>query len=181
MLESVGRIPSWRAVFAVFVLFVLATSGVEIIDEFASGETLDEMADDLFRFAISAVVLAVFAHEHLTQKRALRELSGQLNQARGRLAELDTQSRVLASQYRAVIQKQFEAWDLTASEQDVAILLLKGLSFREIAEMRQTREKTVRQQASSLYRKAGVASRNQLAAWFFEDMLDPLPEGDERS
>jgi DNA-binding CsgD family transcriptional regulator len=33
----------------------------------------------------------------------------------------------------------------------------------------------VRQQASSVYRKAGVSSRNELAAWFFEDMLEPPP------
>ena len=37
------------------------------------------------------------------------------------------------------------------------------------------RLKTVRQQASTVYRKAGVSSRNELTAWFFEDMLDPLP------
>ena len=53
--------------------------------------------------------------------------------------------------------------------------MLKGLSFREIAELRETREKTVRQQASSVYRKAGVAGRNELAAWFFEDMLESAP------
>lgn len=58
--------------------------------------------------------------------------------------------------------------------QDVVIGMLKGLSFREIAELRDTREKTVRQQASSVYRKAGVSGRNELTAWFFEDMLDPL-------
>ena len=73
------------------------------------------------------------------------------------------------------MQEQFDAWQLTESEQDVVIMLLKGLSFREIADLRETREKTVRQQASSVYRKAGVASRNELAAWFFEDMLEPPP------
>ena len=52
-------------------------------------------------------------------------------------------------------------------------MMLKGLSFREIAELRETREKTVRQQATSVYRKAGVTSRNELAAWFLEDMLEP--------
>ena len=58
------------------------------------------------------------------------------------------------------------------------IMMLKGLSFREIAELRETREKTVRQQASSVYRKSGVTSRNELAAWFFEDLLGPPPIAD---
>ncbi len=178
MFDAIGQMPYRRTLFAVFVLFVLGTSAVEIIDEFADGETLGSMADDLSRFAISAIVLGVFLSEYLAQQRALGELRGQLQRARGRLAQLDTQSQKLASQYRAVMQKQFDEWLLTASEQDVVILLLKGLSFREIAELRDTREKTVRQQASSVYRKAGVASRNELAAWFFEDMLEPPPIDD---
>ena len=73
------------------------------------------------------------------------------------------------------MQKQFDAWQLTTSERDIVLGLLKGLSFREIAQLRDTREKTVRQQASSVYRETRVANRNELAAWFFEDMLEPPP------
>jgi len=51
------------------------------------------------------------------------------------------------------------------------MLLLKGLSIKEIAALRETHEKTVRQQASAIYRKAGVAGRHAFAAWFIEDLL----------
>ncbi len=173
MSDAIEQIPYRRTLFAVFVLFVLGTSTAEIIAEFAAGETLGSMGDDLFRLAFGAAVLAMFLYEYLAQRKALGELRGQLNKARGQLARLDTGSRKLASQYRAVMQKQFDVWQLTESEQDVVIGMLKGLSFREIAELRDTREKTVRQQASSVYRKAGVNSRNELAAWFFEDLLEP--------
>lgn len=179
MFDAIERIPYRRTVFAVFVLFIFGTSATEIVTEFAAGETLRSMGDDLSRFALSAIVLVLFLFEHLAQRRALGELRGQLNKARGQLAQLDTESAKLASQYRVVMQKQFDAWHLTASEQDVVLGMLKGLSFREIAELRETREKTVRQQASSVYRKAGVGSRNELAAWFFEDMLEPPPIGDK--
>ena len=175
MVDAIEQMPYRRLVFAVFVLVVFGTSAIEIASEFAAGETLTTMGDDLSWFALSAVVLVLFVYEQIAQRRALGELRGQLDKARGQLARLDTESQQLASQYRAVMQKQFDAWQLTHSEQDVVIMLLKGLSFREIAELRETREKTVRQQASSVYRKAGVASRNELAAWFFEDMLDPPP------
>lgn len=178
MYDAIEQIPYRRTVFAVFVLFVFGTSTAEIVSEFVAGETLGSMGDDLTRLALSAVVLLLFIFEYLAQRRALGELRGQLNKARGQLARLDTQSQQLASEYRAVMQKQFDAWQLTASEQDVVLGLLKGLSFREIAELRDTREKTVRQQASNVYRKAGVASRNELAAWFFEDMLEPPSIGD---
>ena len=175
MTDAMDQVPHRHMVFAVFVLFVFGTSAGEIISEFVNGETLGSMADDLSRFALSAIVLGLFIYEYRVQRQALRELGGQLSKARGQLARLDTRSQELASQYRAVMQKQFDAWNLTASEQDVVIGMLKGLSFREIAELRETREKTVRQQASGVYRKAGVASRNELAAWFFEDMLEPPP------
>jgi DNA-binding NarL/FixJ family response regulator len=70
-----------------------------------------------------------------------------------------------------VVKQQFESWQLTQTEQEVAMLLLKGLSFKEIAALRNTLEKTVRQQASSIYRKSGVSGRHELSAWFIEDYL----------
>ena len=175
MVDAIGAFQFRRAAVAVFVLFVLGTSVAEITSEFIDGETLDAMGDDLSRFALSALVLVALIYELRAQQIALKELRSQLSKGRGHLARLDNRSQELASQYRAVMQKQFDAWDLTASEQDVVIGMLKGLSFREIAELRDTREKTVRQQASAVYRKAGVASRNELAAWFFEDLLEPPP------
>jgi hypothetical protein len=36
---------------------------------------------------------------------------------------------------------------------------------------RSTQEKTVRQQASSIYKKAGVSGRHAFSAWFIEDIL----------
>ena len=39
------------------------------------------------------------------------------------------------------------------------------------ADLRSTLEKTVRQQASSIYQKAGVSGRHAFAAWFLEDYL----------
>jgi DNA-binding NarL/FixJ family response regulator len=46
------------------------------------------------------------------------------------------------------------------------------LSFNEIAAVRETKEKTVRQQASEIYRKSGVSGRHAFSAWFFEDFLN---------
>ena len=51
--------------------------------------------------------------------------------------------------------------------------MLKGLSFKEIAPVRGTSERTVRQQALAVYAKAGLAGRAELAAFFLEDLLVP--------
>jgi len=74
-------------------------------------------------------------------------------------------------EYSVVIHSQFESWSLTPSEQEVAMLLLKGLSFKEISGVRNTKEKTVRQQASGIYSKANVEGRHEFAAWFLEDFM----------
>jgi DNA-binding CsgD family transcriptional regulator len=70
-----------------------------------------------------------------------------------------------------VVSQQFAEWQLTDSEREVGWLLLKGLSLKEIAIVRSTQEKTVRQQASSIYKKAGLSGRHAFSAWFIEDIL----------
>lgn len=72
------------------------------------------------------------------------------------------------------IDQQLSIWDLTNSEKDVAFLLIKGFSLKEIAEIRNTTEKTARTQSTAIYAKAGLSGRSQLAAFFLEDLL--LPE-----
>jgi DNA-binding CsgD family transcriptional regulator len=69
------------------------------------------------------------------------------------------------------IRRQFESWQLTAAEQDVGLLLLKGFSHKEIARVRGTSEATVRQQAAALYQKAGLSGRTALSAFLLEDLL----------
>ena len=174
MHNTLAQMPKRQTIFAIFVIVIFGTSSFEIISEFLAGETLSEMTDDLSRFALSAIVLFVFLYEYQSQQTALRELQQQLNSFKGRLSNVEPKTVKIASEYRAAMQRQFDAWQLTESEQDVVILMLKGLSFREIAQLRETREKTVRQQASSVYSKAKVSSRNELAAWFFEDLLEPV-------
>ncbi len=74
------------------------------------------------------------------------------------------------------IDRQLRAWELTDAEREVALLLLKGLSLKEVAGVRSTSERTSRQQARAVYRKAGLAGRAELSAFFLEDLLLP-PDG----
>lgn len=114
-----------------------------------------------------------------TRRRAreLETLKLTLSRADRQLADITAEMRSARRHYGELIHQQFESWGLTLSEQQVALLLLKGLSFREIATVRDTREKTVRQQASTIYAKSGVDGRHAFAAWFLEDFLadDALP------
>jgi len=71
------------------------------------------------------------------------------------------------------IDSQLTEWGLTSSEKEVAFLLLKGLSLKELADVRGTTEKTARAQAISVYAKSGLAGRSELSAFFLEDLLLP--------
>lgn len=110
-----------------------------------------------------------------------------LRAAEAMVATLDRDlqaARVEAGRYRAearealaglghAIDAQFERWALTVAEREVGLLLLKGLTHREVAEVRDTSEATVRQQALAIYRKSGLRSRSDLSAFFLEDLLLP--------
>lgn len=71
------------------------------------------------------------------------------------------------------IDIQLSKWNLSHAEKEVALLLLKGLSLKEIADIRNTTEKTARVQSISIYSKSGLAGRSELAAFFLEDLLQP--------
>ncbi len=78
----------------------------------------------------------------------------------------------------AALDAQFRAWDLTPTEREVALLLLKGYSHKRIAEMTGRRERTVRQHGVVVYQKSGLAGRAELAAYFLEDLMLPEEERD---
>lgn len=69
------------------------------------------------------------------------------------------------------IRDEFRAWGLTPAEADVAGLLLKGASMKEIAVARDTSEATIRQQAQAIYRKSGLSGRAELQAYFLDGLF----------
>ena len=72
------------------------------------------------------------------------------------------------------IDRQFLTWKLTEAEREVGLLILKGLSLKEIVGARATSERTIRAQARSIYSKAGLSGRSALSAFFLEDLLAPI-------
>lgn len=71
------------------------------------------------------------------------------------------------------MDKQFDEWGMTVAEREVALLILKGLSHKEIATLRSTSEATVRQQSQSIYRKADLPGKTAFCAYFLEDLFVP--------
>jgi DNA-binding CsgD family transcriptional regulator len=89
------------------------------------------------------------------------------------------ESRALLNGLGEAIDVQFSRWNLTDAEREVALLLLKGLSTKEIAAVRASSERTVREQARSIYSKGGLTGRSALSAFFLEDLLAPIERPDD--
>jgi DNA-binding CsgD family transcriptional regulator len=83
---------------------------------------------------------------------------------------------------RDALVAQFDAWDLTPAERETALMILKGYSHKRIGRLAGRSERTVRQHAVAVYRKAGVATRSELSAFFLEGLvLPPQAPPDPRS
>lgn len=162
------------SLFLFISLFVLALVDIVLDWQTMGGWNLHIIVELLFG-GISLLVffgLIVFylreKHRFDTKQRALKR---SLQKAHADLSESKQQSRKLMGEFGKLLDEQFELWRLTKSEKEVGLLLIKGLSLDEIAAVRDTKEKTVRQQASSLYKKAGLSGRHELVGYFFEDLL----------
>jgi DNA-binding NarL/FixJ family response regulator len=158
------------AVIAVLALVGVATL-IDIAFDLYYGSTLAHISIELVLVMLSVSgVLWLVQHLHL-QKRALEQIKREIAEEKQKKPAAPAAGHEARRTLGEIMRQQFQSWRLTGGEQEVAILLLKGLSFKEIAGVRETHEKTVRQQASAIYKKAGVSGRHAFAAWFIEDFL----------
>lgn len=126
----------------------------------------------------SAAILAVVGVYYLlrgtfTLKKRLQEEIRDFSKYRAEAEAWRADSKKYVDGLSKAIDQQMSQWGLTGAEKEVAFLLLKGLSLKEIGEVRNTSEKTARVQSMAIYSKAGLAGRSELSAFFLEDLLVP--------
>ncbi len=95
----------------------------------------------------------------------------QLARLRRRHDRMADQLAVATGAFQDLLDVRFAEWELTEAERDVALLILKGMSTAEIADLRSSATGTVKSQSSAIYRKSGHANRAQLISSFIEDLL----------
>jgi DNA-binding CsgD family transcriptional regulator len=169
----IPRLGRWQSA-ALALTSVVLLLALEVIDE----QEIDWLELGLEVVEISLIVAASIAtlmlfgrveDQELSQRQMLRELA----LARHEGAEWRARVQELMRGLGDAIDQQFSRWNLSPAEKDVALLLLKGYSHKEVAELRSRAERTVRQQALAIYRKANLSGRASLAAFFLEDLLLP--------
>ncbi len=173
-LEAGSRI---TLTLALFFLLMVVVGVVDLILDRPSTLLSFHVAVEVTMVVVSLAAASYLAHGWYGAKSRLlaseRE-SARLDEERraweGRAADL-------LSGLADEISRQFDGWDLTPAERRVALMLLKGLSHKRIARTTETSERTVRQHAVVVYRKAGLAGRAELAGFFLESLLLPEEQG----
>jgi DNA-binding NarL/FixJ family response regulator len=67
---------------------------------------------------------------------------------------------------------------ITPREEEIAALVARGLTNRQIASELSISEHTVATHVSKIMRKLGLSSRSQLAAWVADQQGPPSPDSD---
>lgn len=168
---------SVRLVGYVLAVAVVLTAILSVLDSLFTGEpvTRGDVATDFIEMLVlsGAMVASVMVVDRL---RGLETATSDLREELAAAADAGrawrAQSEHLFKGLSVAVATQFEAWELTEAESEIASLILKGASLRDIAVLRKTSEGTIRQQAQSVYRKSGLGNRSELSAYFLEDLFD---------
>lgn len=160
------------AISAILVLIAVLTF-IDIYNDYLEGVALWHISIETVvgLTALAGVYYLIKSHikmQHTVEKE--KQLSNELNLEAQKWKHV---SKSYLDGLSVEINKQLDKWELTEAEKRVAFLLLKGLSIKEIADLRKTSEKTVRTQANSIYSKSGLPGRSALSAFFLEDLLPP--------
>ena len=142
--------------------------------------SLGEVLGDAFELALvvaSATGVALLSGSVRQVREERRMLAEDLRIARAEGEAWRQRAQVHLLGLGEEIAAQFDAWQLTAAEREVALLMLKGFSHGEIASLRGTTEATIRHQARAVYRKSGMPGRSAFCAYFLEDLLPGLDGG----
>ncbi len=158
-------------VIAVILLIIMVLNFFDVLTDLSLGVPDWHIIEESLIVLVSGAVAIYLIFDIRKRTQHLTLLKEKLADSTDQLNNITEEMKSARTQYSQIIHEQFEQWQLTKSEQEVAMLLLKGLSFKEISAVRETKEKTVRQQASTIYSKAGVEGRHDFAAWFLEDFL----------
>lgn len=158
--------------FIVTLLALLSVMSVtDLIVDHSEGAGFEHMAQEGVVFVLCLIAVANLLLGFRRQSKRIAALKRELAQAAQEAAKASESLKDGRIAFAKVIAEQFDAWGLSKSERDIGFLVLKGFSLAEIASLRETKEKTVRQQASAVYKKAGVSGRHAFSAWFIEDYM----------
>ena len=153
--------------------FIAVLMGVDTVIDYRQNGSIAAQTFEILVFVLALAGIALHGWQLASARSQSERLDRELAETRADAQRWSREARDVLQGLGAAMDRQFDKWGLTPAERDVALLQLKGLRHKQIAELRDTSERTVRQQALAIYRKAGLSGRTDLAAFFLEDLLLP--------
>lgn len=164
------RLPTLLAT-AFGLIFVLVAW--DLLSDWSGGVNAAHVTVESLVLGISGVAMLALLRGVFRQRRSLSRMARSLDRARDESLRWRSRYQDTIAGLGRAIQEQFRRWQLSPAEAEIGLMLLKGLSLKEIARVRGTGERTVREQARAVYQKAGLPNRAALSAFFLEDLLLP--------
>lgn len=164
---------SERLLILGILLLVATFTTIDIIGDIGEGASTLHLLGEGVVTASSVFGIVWIGLKTITLKHELISQKADIEHARAEAKRWKEEASSYLAGLGQAIDRQFDRWKLTDAEKEVGLLLLKGLSLKEIAEVREVSEKTVRAQSLSIYAKAELAGRAELSAFFLEDLLLP--------
>lgn len=158
----------WTPAYAFVLATIALAEGVETVFDLATEGLSVHAAMDL---AMIPLVLVGVYYIASTASKSVQTAREHMEQAQADLTDFRQKNENILLKMRSAVHEQFAAWKLSRAEVRVAELLIRGYSSKEIAEELGKSERTVRNQAISLYRKAGLTGRGDLSAFFLSDIM----------
>ncbi len=166
-----GDVKKENIITIVFLLFLTIFTGVDIVSDLNEGLDFDHLLHEVIIFVMALIIVSYKVIASIKKDRVIDKLSKNASEASIEVNYYKQQVQKYRDGVGEILTKQFKIWGLTDSESDIALLLVKGSSMKEVASIRGTGESTVRQQATSIYKKSGLENRNQLVSYFLEDLF----------
>jgi DNA-binding NarL/FixJ family response regulator len=160
----------------VVILLLPALSTLALIDLIFSPPSSLLSIRAAFTSAFVAVSLLSTAYLWIHWMRIERALSSAEGKVAAREAEFEELRQRMQRSHRDLgeeIDAQLKGWGLSPMERQVALHLLKGWGGKEIAARLEMSSGSVRQHSMAVYRKSGLSSRAELAAFFLENLSVP--------
>ena len=162
-----------RPVLTLLFVSIALVIGADLVSDWLEGGSLSHAAVELAVMMAALAGAAMLVRDLVRARARTKTLARELATSHRDAQRYREEAAELLRGLGETIDRQLDRWSLTQAEKEVAILLLKGLSHQEVADVRGTSERTARKQARAVYSKADLEGRAELSAFFLEDLLPP--------
>jgi DNA-binding CsgD family transcriptional regulator len=157
----------------IFLLVVLKIS----LNILTGANIFNIFFDLVLELAILGLVIMMvnFVWKYFRDEEQTREIIRHDLEATKKIAQaFEKKSQGLVKEFQSYVHHEFNQWQLSQSEKEISLLILEGLSSKDMSQKRFTSERTIRNQCAAIYQKSKLAGKNDFCAYFLKEFLKDM-------